>query len=188
MTQERQRKPRAKPDEGARQTERVMAAVKRARQARDWTAEQLAAEMAAVGVPWTRDTVVNLENSRRKHIALHEVTALAYVLGVQSPLDLLVPDGVPDHEHFYHEHFYPVTPTHRAAVATVRAWFLGKTGPLREWEEAAVAAGTPPLGDLAERLREQVDSGTMSQQLADDLIRTLATALRMATGGDDGEG
>ena len=41
-----------------------------------------AAEMTEVGVPWTRNAVVNLESGRRKQIALHEVLALAYVLDV----------------------------------------------------------------------------------------------------------
>lgn len=56
-----------------------------------WTAERLASEMAAVGVPWTRDTVVNLETGRRKRVAAHELLALAYVLNLETPVDLLAP-------------------------------------------------------------------------------------------------
>lgn len=67
-------------------TELVMASVKRRRLARTptWSAERLAKEMTAVGVPWTRDAVVNLETGRRKRLAAHELLALAYVLDVDS--------------------------------------------------------------------------------------------------------
>src|SRR5215472_13777805 len=77
MTHPTGRKQPAPPDQGQAYTAAVMRQVKQLRQARDWSAEHLAAEMADSGVPWTRDTVVNLENGRRKRIAAHELLALA---------------------------------------------------------------------------------------------------------------
>jgi transcriptional regulator with XRE-family HTH domain len=100
-----------------------MARVKQLRQQKGWSAEQLAAEMAVEGIPWTRDTVVNLENGRRKRLAVHELVALAYVLDVSAPVELLAPgrDGAA----------LPVTPDVHLPVETIRPWLLGETGPLR---------------------------------------------------------
>lgn len=103
-----------------------MAAVKALRRARDWSAQQLADEMTKVGVPWNRHIVVNLEQGRRKSLRVHEVLALAYVLEVETPLDVLVP---------YVSALFPVTPDVQAATGPVRDWFYGETGPLRVWLE-----------------------------------------------------
>lgn len=104
-----------------------MAEVKRlrlARQPKSWSATRLAEEMAAVGVPWTRDAVTNLETGRRKSLAAHELLALAYVLDVASPVDLLVPQTAAK---------LPVTPVIEAHTLDARAWCWGQIGPLREW-------------------------------------------------------
>ncbi len=103
-----------------------MAEVKRLRLAKtpQWSAERLAAEMTAVGVPWTRDAVVNLETGRRKRLAAHELLALAYVLGLASPIELLAPATAPQ---------IPVTPSVDVATLDARAWCWGQIGPLAEW-------------------------------------------------------
>jgi transcriptional regulator with XRE-family HTH domain len=108
-------------DEGARYTKQLMAEVTRLRLAKTprWSAERLAEEMTKVGVPWTRSTVNNLESGRRKHIAVHEVLALAYVLDVRTPLDLLAPE---DAERVW------VTPLAETYPDTVRRWFAGQLG------------------------------------------------------------
>jgi hypothetical protein len=126
VTQKRERKPRASADEGAAYTAMVMAEVTRLRLAKTpkWSAERLAEEMAAVGIPWTRDAVVNLENGRRKRLAAHELLALAYVLDVASPVDLLVPATAPK---------VPVTPDADVATLDALMWCWGQTGPLRAW-------------------------------------------------------
>jgi hypothetical protein len=105
-------------DEGARYTKQLMAEVTRLRNSKGpkWSAERLAQEMAAVGVPWTRNSVVNLESGRRKHIAAHEVLALAWVLGVRSPIDLFAPE---------HDSWVQVLPKHFESRRKVRAWFEG---------------------------------------------------------------
>lgn len=131
MTQEqpeRKRARRAAADEGEPYTRAVMREVKRLRLAKDpsWSAERLAEEMAKVGVPWTRDTVTNLESGRRKRIAAHEVLALAWVLDVLSPIELLAPDT---------EIKVQVTPEKRVPAEIVRLWFRGEIGSLRDYEE-----------------------------------------------------
>lgn len=127
MTQENpQRKPRPTGDEGAACTKWIIDEVKRRRAGLDWTAERLAEEMSAAGVPWTRDIVVNLENGRRKTLAVHELLALAWVLDVASPVDLIAPPGYSGDEMF------PVTPATTATPQQVRAWFTtGRS--LRLW-------------------------------------------------------
>src|SRR5258706_2102210 len=126
MTQESKRRKRPAGDEGAGYTAAVMTEVKRLRNAKTpvWSAERLAAEMAAAGVPWTRDAVVNLENGRRKRLAAHELLALAFVLDVPNRVDLLVPPTMPK---------LSVTPAIEAATLDARAWCWGQTGPLRQW-------------------------------------------------------
>lgn len=53
------------------------------------TAEQLAEAMTAVGIPWQRSIVANLENGRRDAVSVGELFALALVLDV-TPSALLV--------------------------------------------------------------------------------------------------
>jgi transcriptional regulator with XRE-family HTH domain len=127
MKQQRKPAARAAGDEGAAYTRIVMAEVKRLRNAMQpepWTAARLAAEMTAVGVPWTRNTVTNLETGRRKSLHAHELLALAYVLDAPSAVDLLVPQTAAR---------IPVTPAVEAATLDARAWCWGQTGPLRGW-------------------------------------------------------
>jgi transcriptional regulator with XRE-family HTH domain len=126
MTQEQERRKRPAGDEGAAYTAVVMAEVKRLREARQprWSAARLAKEMTAVGIPWTRDAVTNLETGRRKSLHAHELLALAYVLDVASPVDLLAPPTAAR---------LPVTPEVQAETLDARAWCWGQTGPLRRW-------------------------------------------------------
>jgi transcriptional regulator with XRE-family HTH domain len=122
-----QRKKRAVPDEGAAYTAQVMAEVSRLRRAKKWSAERLAEEMAAAGVPWSRDTVTNLESGRRKRIAAHEVLALAWVLGLSSPVELLAPGEELT--------LLQVTPEYHMPAENVREWFAGKIGPIKNFEK-----------------------------------------------------
>jgi transcriptional regulator with XRE-family HTH domain len=128
VTQPEKRPRHGAGDEGAAQTAVIMAAVKALRKAKDWSAQQLADEMAKVGVPWNRHIVVNLEQGRRKSLRVHELLALAYVLDAETPLDLLVP---------YVGALFPVTPDVEAGTVDVERWFSGETGPLRQYMEAA---------------------------------------------------
>lgn len=136
-----------------------MAEIKRLRLARTppWSAEKLAAAMAEVGVPWTRDAVVNLETGRRKRLAAHELLALAYVLDVPSPVELLAPAVAPR---------IPVTPTTDVATLDARAWCWGQIGPLAEWLAAE------PYHREAVRMRWQ--------RANEELLRDAQTRLRAA--------
>jgi len=118
VTQEPKRKPRPSGDEGAPYTARIMSEVKRLRGpgGLNWSAERLAEEMTAVGIPWTRDVVVNLENGRRKTLAVHEVLALAYVLDI-APAILM--SGLDDHA------IVPVTPNLTVSAPEARSWIQG---------------------------------------------------------------
>jgi hypothetical protein len=160
--QDRKRKRRPSGDEGAAYTSAIMTAVKQLRAGLDWSAERLAEEMAGVGVPWTRDVVVNLENGRRKTLAVHEVTALAYVLEAESPLELLVPASLGA---------VPIAPEAHLDAFLVRQWFLGRIGTLRQMVEARAGQGSPLRTDIEKALREHGLDGPGYEGLAAELAR-----------------
>ncbi len=86
--------------------------MRKLRDADDITAEQLAERMTALGVPWGRDVVANLENGRRTNVAVDELFALALALNVM-PTELLID---PDADRV------PVTPTVSETPERFRAW------------------------------------------------------------------
>lgn len=63
----------------------------RGREGRNLTGQQVVDKLADLGVEMTRAALTNLEAGRRETVSVHEVYALAAVLGV-APLTLLVPD------------------------------------------------------------------------------------------------
>lgn len=171
MTQEQtqaKRKKRAAGDEGAAYTKGIADAAAARRDELEWSAERLAAEMAAVGVPWTRDVVVNLENGRRKTIAVHEAVALAYVLELESPLNLLVPGR--QHETL------PVTPTTLLDSGAIRAWLAGKTGPLRQ----IIEGNSPEQIQLRDQIRDAFSKNGLLDNLdnADLAVEEMAKLMR----------
>jgi len=188
MTQTLKRKRRPAGDEGAVYTSHVMAEVKRLRLAKTplWTAEHLAAEMTAARVPWTRDTVVNLEIGRRKRLAAHELLTLAYVLEVDSPVDLLAPLPPGGRR-------VPATPNNLVMAEQLREWCERQTGPLRRLlgESTRLDARDHTPQEIADLIQEQVQAGTLTPEGIDDIVRFLKVwAERMereAAGGDDGQ-
>ena len=162
-------------DEGALQTKVIMSAVKSARLAKQplWSAERLAEEMTKVGVPWNADIVVNLEHGRRKSLRVHELLALAWVLDVDNPLDLLVPGARTDRD----SPMYPVTPDTLLFRDAVRGWVLGETGPLRS-RLAQTRDGEPE--DLAEVLKDA------SPLLRQQILLLARSSVRNPREGDDG--
>jgi transcriptional regulator with XRE-family HTH domain len=80
----------------ARLTDTIGAEIKRLRQEKKWTTEELAARVTNAGLRYTRDQVVNLERTpgRRNNITRGEVTIFAAVLGVP-PAFLVAPVGSP---------------------------------------------------------------------------------------------
>jgi transcriptional regulator with XRE-family HTH domain len=173
VTQERQRRQRPATDEGASYTKLVMDEVTARREALRWSAEDLAAEMARAGVPWTRETVTNLENGRRKRLAVHEVLALAYVLDVDNPVDLIVPA----HPREPHMVLLPGLLVPRAAV---RGWFEGKTGPLRKW-----LSPTPDEERQAKEYAEKLRADGMPESMVEQIM-AMVIGLRHMNGGDGG--
>jgi transcriptional regulator with XRE-family HTH domain len=143
-------------DEGAAQTGIIVDAVKQARLAKGWSAAQLADEMKAVGVPWNASVVENLEYGKRKSLRVHELLALAWVLEVNSPLDLLVPESEDG------DQMYPVTPSILVFRQAVRGWLLGETGPLRAWlertgpDEPTIEEMAAVLADMPPAMRRQI--------------------------------
>lgn len=157
---------KAPRDEGAAQTRLIMRAVRSARMAKDWSAERLASEMNAEGIPWNDNIVVNLEHGRRRSLRVHEWLALAYVLDAE-PLDLLMPAT----------NRYPVTPNTAVTRPIAKAWVKGETGPLRTTHEDAVA-----------KLREILEDQGMPKDHVSAAIEFLAPMLRSANPGTaDGE-
>lgn len=133
-----------------------MRAVRSARMARDWSAERLASEMTATGVPWNTSIVVNLELGRRKSLRVHEWLALAYVLDAE-PLHLLMPAT----------NRYPVTPDTTVTSVIAKAWVKGEIGSLRATRSDALA-----------KLRAMLERLQMPEEDARALIDFLAPMLR----------
>lgn len=170
---------RAARDEGAAQTKQIVEAVKRRRLAKvpTWSAERLAEEMTKVGVPWNADVVVNLEHGRRKSLRVHELLALAWVLEVASPVDLLAAEGSVD--------MVWVTPEQRASAETVRAWFKGETGPLRHHEKSL--QGAHEVGEMVgDAFNELVRRGYTKEEAGAWLSEILRGRVAADGGGDDG--
>jgi len=128
-------------DEGAEQTRLIVDAVKRLRTARGWSAQQLAEEMTKAGVPWNSNTVANLELGRRKSLRVHELLALLFVLDVDKPLEVLVPEG----------EVFPLLPKVSLDPMRVRAWLRGEGGPLR------VAGRNLIMEKIAQQFEERGD-------------------------------
>jgi transcriptional regulator with XRE-family HTH domain len=70
----------------------IGAVVQRVRSERRWSQEDLAGYLRAVGLPWIRQQVTDLERGRRQDLTLGEVLLLAEALGVR-PADLLPEHG-----------------------------------------------------------------------------------------------
>lgn len=91
--------------------------MKELRKRHGWSAERLAQEMRAVGVPWQRIVVAKLENGRRPFVTIDELLALAQVLDV-APIDLLLPVD--------QEARYAATPKTSVQSGVARAWIRGQ--------------------------------------------------------------
>lgn len=162
-------------DEGANQTRQIMNAVKSARLAKQppWSAQRLAEEMTKAGVPWNADVVVNLEHGRRKSLRVHELLALLFVLDVDKPLEVIVPDDGPL------PGWFPVVPEVVTDAGKIRAWLRGERGPLRH---ALAEDREPGVLESAAQLFEQ--EGKPDQAAS---MRRLATLLTVPGDGADGQ-
>jgi transcriptional regulator with XRE-family HTH domain len=95
---------------------RVALAVKRARERRGISAQQLADTTADLGYPVTRNTLTNYENGRKQSLDVAELMVLAMALEV--PPIMLLYGGHPDDP-------IEVTPGHTIPTVGALAWFSG---------------------------------------------------------------
>jgi transcriptional regulator with XRE-family HTH domain len=111
-------------------TQVVAARVRKLRTKRGWSAEELAKQMKAAGIPWERIVVTKLETGRRASVSVDELLALAAVLNCP-PVMLLTADerDQPDYEPGRVTLNYQVTPKVTSDMGGVRAWIRG-AGPL----------------------------------------------------------
>ncbi|MGW1000770.1 helix-turn-helix domain-containing protein [Streptomyces sp. NPDC002520] len=86
MTQE------PEPDWSARLALSVAREVRRHRQAKGWSAQQLSDRCAEIGMPIQRSVLANLESGRRTTVTIAEISVLAAALEVP-PLSLVYPAG-----------------------------------------------------------------------------------------------
>lgn len=133
---------------GMRPVEAIAQQVKERRKARGWSAQRLADEMKAVGIPWQRSTVANLENGRRPVVGVDELLALAVVLGV-NPVLLLVPLDLADDEP------YSVA-GNTTTAGRVREWVSGQDLLVKPRTLVELARALQPLPpEIAAKLNEK---------------------------------
>ncbi|WP_037870323.1 helix-turn-helix transcriptional regulator [Streptomyces sp. SPB074] len=106
--------------------------VREARRRKDYTAQQLADQLRALGVAWDRATVTKLETGRRQGVSVVEWLALARALDV-APVHLLVPPS---------EIRYKPVPAAEYDADAVRAWVRG-LAPLPGTNERIFYTETP---------------------------------------------
>ena len=143
-------------------TQTVAKRVRELRKRHGWSASQLAERLAALGLPWDRFTVQNLENGRRRNITLDESVALAYALDV-APVHLMVSPADEHREYF-------IAPELFTVANQAREWFRGRSPipgqdprmyfsevPAREWEPPHY----PPevIDFMSEQVRKARDDG-----------------------------
>ena len=130
--------------------------------------------MRAVGVPFDKTVIANLETGRRRFVTVAELLALALVLDV-APLHLMVPtDDTPTDDTPAPEHeVYPVTPTLTCATSSVRAWIRGESPlgqqdprtyfaevPAEEWHPREGAWGSEAVATVSDFVRKRRRDGT----------------------------
>lgn len=164
--------------------------VKELRRGRGWSAEKLAAEMTAVGVPWSRVVVTKLETKRRPGVSVAELLALAYVLEV-APVHLIVPPLSREEVRPWDRDqmgqapfFYAVTPNTSGATGTVREWIRGRAAfgevdPRRYFSEVpADEFGVDPAPDEVVEVDELVRQWRKEEQV--DQSSAAPAELRLA--------
>jgi Helix-turn-helix domain len=92
------------------------------RKKRGWSADELAKQMKAAGIPWERIVVTKLETGRRASVSTDELVALAAVLNCPLVMLLTTDDEAAP---------YQVTPTTTESMFGARGWMRG-AGPLAD--------------------------------------------------------
>lgn len=101
------------------------------RTAHGWSAQRLADAVFALGVPWSRSVVANVESGRRPDVTVDELFAVAQALRV-SPVALMLPDE---------ETAVAVTPTMHVDAAEVLGALTGggEVSGLPRWTDRVIA-------------------------------------------------
>jgi transcriptional regulator with XRE-family HTH domain len=89
------------------------------REERNLSHDEVARQARAVGLPWSRATVLAFESGQRKSVALEELILLSYAFGVE-PADWFVGKG-----------WAKLTPDARATLAVIRTMLAGS--PTDQW-------------------------------------------------------
>lgn len=168
----------------------VGAQVRRWREWRKWSVDELAARCAAIGATHlTTAALYALEsgrkekttNRRRRLVSSDELLVLAHALEVNPDL-LLVPQELAD------DAPYSITPTFTTTAGAAREWLRG-AGPLASWAAIGPGGSSVVLGQdsnsfesLVRRLQEERPDELL------ELLRKVATRLNYADdtkGGED---
>lgn len=104
----------------------VARAVATLRKRQGWSADDLATECKALGMPsLNRSVIANIESMRRKYVTVDELCCLAYALDV-APVHLLVPM---DEEEGVELDLFEATPDRFLPVRQARKWVRGEWVP-----------------------------------------------------------
>jgi transcriptional regulator with XRE-family HTH domain len=126
------------PDDWAGRYARVVAReVRRYREERGMSAQQLSDACAALGLPIHRSVLANFENGRRSNLNLNELLVIARALGV-APIFLMFPLG--------YEETVEVLPGMTVPTAEAVEWAAGDDG--RRWLAAEADLGAATLWQL----------------------------------------
>jgi transcriptional regulator with XRE-family HTH domain len=144
-------------------TQTVASQVRKFRDRRGWSADDLAAECAQLGAAdLNRNVIANLESGRRGYVTADEVLVLAYALDV-APVHLLVPI---DRRDELDADRYRVVPDVFLPPATTRAWIRGAFCP----------PGRDPRRYFGNVPAEEYRSPTPEMQEYSDSLRSIEEA------------
>ncbi len=153
---------------GPSASEVVARRVKELRKRHGWTAADLAARCADMGMETlNRSVLANVESGRRKYVTIDEVLVLAHVLDV-APLHLFVPTSdAPDDRYTVSPEAW--VPTVREARAWVRGEYAGPTDPRVYFSEVPRDEWEPqPLSE--ERIEELGERHAASRHITEQLF------------------
>jgi len=157
------------PDWSARITAVVASQVKRLRNEREISGQQLADASEKLGFPLKRSVLANLENGRRETVSVAEVLALAYAIGVP-PIMLLLPFGAAD--------TIEVLPGQHVPVGEAFDWLTGQQ-PTGHWHAMRVGWDWVNAAEVVDEFRvhhADVQMWEVSRRSSEGLRQQATTA------------
>lgn len=132
------------------------------RKDRGWSAQRLADEMKATGIPWERSVVANIENGRRPTVSVSELLALGVILNV-SPLALLLPQRA--------DEIFEVAAGIEESAEQVALWILGQqtslSGVPKDSEQIDLARAAAFQTAFPAWLRRRVQEAAFDTSISD---------------------